>query len=176
MRALAALFLAAALPAAAEVPEPSGFHAEPYRAPVPATVEGRPGLTAAEAARLHAQGVPFVDVLPRQKRPEGLPQGTIWHVPAHRTIPGAVWLPDTGYDRLAPTEERYLRDGLARVTGGQPAAPLVIFCKRDCWMSWNAAKRALGWGFAGVQWFPGGVEDWQAEGGTLQEAVPAPGP
>lgn len=174
MRHLAvAVLMFAAASAAAEVPEPEGFRGEPYRAPVPATVAGQAGLSVAEARALHDRGVAFVDVLPRQARPEGLAPGTVWHEAPHRTIPGAVWLPNTGYQTLAPAEEAYLRRGLDRVTRNDRSAEVVIFCKRDCWMSWNAAKRALGWGFTGVHWFPGGIEAWQDQGGVLEEAPPA---
>ncbi|MCE6961575.1 PQQ-dependent catabolism-associated CXXCW motif protein [Cereibacter sphaeroides] len=177
MRAAVALLLSLALagPATAEVPEPEGFRGPPYREAVPATVLGRAGIAAEEARALHDRGVPFVDVLPREAKPEGLPEGTVWREKPHQSIPGAIWLPNTGYEALAPAEEAYLRKGLERVTRGQPLAEVVIFCKRDCWMSWNAAKRAIGWGFTGIHWFPGGVEAWQDLGGDLEEVAPAPG-
>lgn len=152
------------------VPEPADFHGEPYRAPVPATLAGAQVITPAEAVALHRQGVPFLDVLPRQKRPDKLPAGTIWNAPPHQTIPGAVWLYDTGYDRISAVEEARLRDGLAQASGGDKAAPIVIFCKSDCWMSWNAGKRAVGMGYTGIRWFPQGVDGWQAVGGTLVTA------
>lgn len=149
------------------VPEPSGYHGEPYRAPVPAVLTGALVITPEQAVALHGQGVPFLDVLPRQKRPENLPAGTLWRATPHQTIPGATWLYDTGYDRISPQEEARLRDGLAMASHGDKAAPLVIFCKSDCWMSWNAGKRAVAMGYTGVRWFPQGVDGWQAAGGTL---------
>lgn len=152
------------------VPEPADFHGEPYRAPVPSTLTGAQVITPDEAVALHAQGVPFLDVLPRQKRPDKLPAGTIWNAPPHQTIPGATWLYDTGYDRLSSQEEARLQDGLAQASQGDKAAPLVIFCKSDCWMSWNAGKRAVALGYTGIRWFPQGVDGWQAAGGTLVTA------
>jgi PQQ-dependent catabolism-associated CXXCW motif protein len=170
-RALALCLLLGATAALAQtVPEPAGFHGEPYRAPVPATLAGAQVITPAEAVALHRQGVPFLDVLPRQKRPDKLPAGTIWNAPPHQTIPGAVWLYDTGYDRISAVEQARLRDGLAQASGGDKAAPIVIFCKSDCWMSWNAGKRAVGMGYTGIRWFPQGVDGWQAVGGTLVTA------
>lgn len=166
---IAALFLLAGA-AQAQVAEPGDFHGEPYRAPVPATLAGARVIDPAEAVALHARGVPFIDVLPRQKRPENLPADTIWRAPPHQTIPGAIWLYDTGYQRLAAEEQARLADGLARATRGDKAAPVVIFCKTDCWMSWNAAKRAVMLGYSGTIWFPGGVEGWQMQGGSLVAA------
>ncbi len=164
--------VASATVAFATPPEPEGFRGEPYRDAVPATLTGARVADTATAAALHAAHVPFVDVLPRQARPAGLPPGTVWHEKPHGSIPGAIWLPNTGYDRLNPTEEALLRDGLARVAP-DPAVPLVIFCKADCWMSWNAAKRAVGWGYTAVWWYPEGTDGWAAAGLPLVTLAPA---
>ncbi|WP_323716447.1 PQQ-dependent catabolism-associated CXXCW motif protein [Paracoccus aminovorans] len=167
---LPVLVLALALTAGAalaQVPEPEGFRGEPYRAPLPATLAGAHVIDDAEAKALHDKGVPFLDVLPRQQRPDNLPEGTLWNAPPHRTIPGAVWLYDTGYQQLAPAETARLADGLALATRGDKAAPVVIFCKADCWMSWNAAKRAVGLGYTAVNWYPRGIDGWQDMGGEL---------
>lgn len=172
---LAAIFLLlAATPALAQVPEPDGFRGEPYTAPVPATLAGAQVIDADRAVALHGEGVGFVDVYPRTRQPEGLPEGTIWREPRHDTIPGALWLWDTGYQRISPAEAARLDTGLARATGGDRQAPVVIFCRADCWMSWNAAKRAVAAGYGQVMWFPGGTDDWQqALGPDLVRAEPA---
>ena len=39
-------------------------------------------------------------------------------------------------------------------------------------MSWNAAKRAVAWGFTNVIWYPGGVEEWEAAKLPLEERTP----
>ncbi len=181
--ALAAWMIALALPAFAQtggqpeaVAEPEGFRSEPYRAPVPATLTGAQVIDTARALELHRQGVPFLDVLPRKKRPDKLPPGTLWIEEAHYTIPGAVWLYDTGYDRLADAESQRLADGLQDATGGDKAAPVVIFCKADCWMSWNAAKRAVQMGYSAINWFPQGVDGWAEQGQELILAQPVPAP
>ena len=164
---LLALALTTGAAQAQAVPEPQDFRGEPYRAPVPATLAGAKVIDGATAKALHDAGVPFLDVLPRQKRPDNLPKGTIWAAPPHQTIPGAVWLYDTGYQQLAPAETARLADGLATATHGDKAAPVVIFCKSDCWMSWNAAKRAVAQGYTGVNWYPEGVDGWVMAGGDL---------
>lgn len=164
-----ALFLSVLLATAAgadTVPEPVGYRGEPYRAPVPATLSGAQVIDAAQAVALHAQGAAFLDVMPRKIRPQGLAEGTIWNEPPHQTIPGAVWLWNTGYDRLAAAEEARLRDGLTRARQHDADRPVVIFCRADCWMSWNASKRALEWGLGPVIWFPGGTEGWLLAGGA----------
>lgn len=179
MRAAALALLAAGLGALAAwaqaaPPEPSGFRMSDYRGPTPATLAGARVVTTAEAAALRKAGAAFVDVLPRAPRPANLPPGTIWRDKPRLDIPGSIWLPDTGYGALAAVTESYLRDGLARITRGDPARWLVIYCLRDCWMSWNAAKRALRMGYKNVAWYPDGTDGWQASGLPLQEATPAP--
>jgi len=172
---LALLALVAATPVAAQaVPEPPDYRGEPYRAPVPATLAGAQVIDAEQALELHRQGhAAFVDVLPRpSRRPDGLPEGTVWNEPPHLSIPGALWLWDTGYERLSPAEEARLRDGLTRAKAGDANRPVVIFCQADCWMSWNAARRAVEWGFDPVLWFPGGTDDWSFADGPLVNAVP----
>lgn len=171
-RALAVTCLLAGV-AQAQVPEPDGFRAPPYKAEVPATLQGASVIDAGAALDLHRQGVPFIDTMPRTRKPENLPEGTIWREPGHETIPGAIWLWDTGYEKLAPAEEARLENGLAAASGGDRSAPLVIFCRADCWMSWNAAKRAVGMGYTNVSWFPGGSDGWlEADGAALVMAEP----
>jgi PQQ-dependent catabolism-associated CXXCW motif protein len=153
-------------------PEPAGYRGEPYRAPVPATLHGAQVLDDAGARRMWEDGTAaFVDAMPRPPKP-ALPEGTVWRDKPHPSIPGAIWLPNVGYDALDPDTLAYLRAGLAQATGGDRARPLVIFCKSECWMSWNAAKRAVEDGYARVFWYPEGVDGWAAAGGRLEPARP----
>src|SRR6516165_861272 len=108
-------------------------------------------------------------------RPANLPPGMIWHEKPHMDIPGSIWLPDTGYGALASSTERYLHDGLTRITQGDQSRWLVVYCQKDCWMSWNAAKRALTMGYKNIAWYPDGTDGWQASGLPVQQAEPAPG-
>lgn len=153
-------------------PEPSGYRMEDYRAPTPATLRGARVVTTVEAEKLWKAGAAFIDVLPHAPRPANLPAGTIWHDKPRLDIPGSAWLPDTGYGALAAPTETYLRTGLEGLTKNDQTRWLVIYCLRDCWMSWNAAKRALQMGFKNVAWYPDGTDGWQAAGLPLQEAKP----
>ncbi len=172
--ALACLLLAGAAAQAGGVPEPEGYRTGAYRSPVPATLHGARVVTTDEAKRLwDGKDAIFVDVMPRPPRPANLPAGTIWRERPRSNIPGSVWLPDTGYGELAAVTERYLRDNLARVTAGERARLLVFYCLRDCWMSWNAAKRALAMGYTNVAWYPDGTDGWADADLPLQQAEPA---
>ncbi|MDN6322111.1 MAG: sulfurtransferase, partial [Halomonas sp.] len=52
------------------------------------------------------------------------------------------------------------------------AAPLVFFCRTDCWLSWNAARRAEAMGYEELYWYPNGVDGWQASGHPLEAVCP----
>ncbi|SFR00074.1 PQQ-dependent catabolism-associated CXXCW motif protein [Poseidonocella sedimentorum] len=145
----------------AQVPEPDAFRMEAYRAPVPATLAGAVVVDAPAAHELWRSGeVAFIDVLPRAPKPANLPEGTIWREKPRQSIPGAIWLPNVGYGALADETHAYFKAGLAAVTGGALSHPVLIFCLEDCWMSWNAAKRARAYGYDTVYWFPGGTDAW----------------
>jgi PQQ-dependent catabolism-associated CXXCW motif protein len=149
-------------------PKPPDYRTEDYRQPVPRTLQGARVVATAEAEALWKNGAVFIDVMPHIPRPPNLPAGTIWREAPRRNIPGSVWLADTGYGALAPTTESYLRTGLARATGGDRTTTLVVYCLRDCWMSWNAAKRILAMGYTNVAWYPDGTDGWQEAGLPLR--------
>ncbi|GAC1561556.1 MAG: PQQ-dependent catabolism-associated CXXCW motif protein [Beijerinckiaceae bacterium] len=163
-------------PRAEEAPaEPASYRMQDYRAPTPATLSGARVITTEAAFQLWSTKAPsFVDVLPQAPRPANLPGTTLWRDKPRFDIPGSIWLPDTGYGTLAPAVEHYFLEGLARASAGDRNASLVFYCQRDCWMSWNAAKRALQSGYANVIWYPDGTEGWSEQGHALEERKPEP--
>jgi PQQ-dependent catabolism-associated CXXCW motif protein len=173
----AAVALAVTRPALAQdaVPEPPAYRVDNYRAPVPATLQGAQVLTTTQAAALWRAGsAAFIDVLPRPPKPPNLPAGTVWREAPRPHIPRSLWLPDTGYGELAAATEDYFKRGLQRASGGDRAQRLVLYCQADCWMSWNAAKRALSYGYANVAWYPQGTDGWRQAGLPMQDATPEP--
>jgi PQQ-dependent catabolism-associated CXXCW motif protein len=170
-----AVALAAVAHAQQPVAEPQEYRIENYRAPVPPTLVGARVLSTAEAETIwHDKTGAFVDVLPRPPKPANLPEGTVWRDKPRLNIPGSIWLPDTGYGKLADITEDYLRRGLERASGGNKAALLVLYCQENCWMSWNAAKRALTYGYSNIAWYPLGSDGWERAGLPLVEAQPEP--
>jgi PQQ-dependent catabolism-associated CXXCW motif protein len=156
-------------------PEPTGYRTENYRAPTPATLAGARVISTAEAERLWRDlAAVFIDVLPHAPRPANLPPGTIWRDKPRLDIPGSVWLPDTGYGELAPVTQDYLRTNIERVTGGDRTKLIVLYCLRNCWMSWNAAKRILSMGYLNVAWYPDGTDGWTDLQLPVAEAQPTP--
>jgi PQQ-dependent catabolism-associated CXXCW motif protein len=174
---LAILALAPAVRAQELVLEPEGYRTEEYRAPVPETLSGARVITTADAEVIwRAKTGAFIDVLPRAPRPGNLPSGTIWRDRPRQNIPGSIWLPDTGYGALAKATEDYLREGVERASGGNRAALLVVYCQANCWMSWNAAKRILTYGYSNVAWYPDGTDGWERANLPMVESQPEPRP
>ncbi len=58
---------------------------------------------------------------------------------------------------------------LEQTTRGDKRMPMVFYCQStQCWMSYNAALRAIKLGYSNVLWYRGGVESWKAAGQPLQ--------
>jgi PQQ-dependent catabolism-associated CXXCW motif protein len=180
MMRLSAIFFSLTASAAlsgqiASTPEPAGYRLESYRAPTPATLEGARVLNTTETHEIwkNKQAV-FIDVLPRAPRPQGLPANAVWRESERKDIPGSIWLPDTGYGVIADVVLRYFQRGLIEATEGNKNRSLVFYCQKDCWMSWNAAKRALSLGYRDVSWYPEGSDGWAAAAYPLETQRPKP--
>jgi quinoprotein dehydrogenase-associated probable ABC transporter substrate-binding protein/PQQ-dependent catabolism-associated CXXCW motif protein len=159
------------------VPEPPGFRMAEYRAPVPATLQGATTVTTSELQALLAEEAPvLIDVLPAPRPPADRAGARIWRDAPRANIPGSVWLPNVGYGELAAEFATWFETSLARLSGGDRARRLVFYCQAECWMSWNAAKRALALGYQNVVWYPEGTDGWAAAGLPLQTGKPEPMP
>lgn len=156
---------ATAAAAAAAVQEPAGYWTGEINGPVPATLEGGRVLHAREAAAwLKQPGAIVIDVSNAPRRPPELAPGAPWLPLPHRALPGAVWLPGVGAGETELKLAAYYRERLSALTGGDLDAPLLVYCHERCWLSWNAAKRAVSFGYRRVAWFPDGIEGWTAAG------------
>ncbi len=185
-RLLAALVLALALapPAYTEsVAEaedgalfsPDGYRIDRFRDPVPDALAGAVTVgTDAVRALIAADDPVLVDVLPEPPKPEGLPSTTLWMPPPRHNLPGSTWLPNVGYGQLSSGLESYFKENLERLTGGDKSKAIVVYCLEDCWMSWNAARRAIGYGYTRVYWYPEGTTGWEAAELPVAAAEPAP--
>jgi PQQ-dependent catabolism-associated CXXCW motif protein len=157
-----------------DVPEPAGYRLDDFRSPTPATIAGGTALdtTGIEALLAAEPDLLLVDVVLPRHRPDNLPQTSLFIAKPRRDIPGSLWLPYFGSGELSPPLETFFRRTLSQVTGGDAARPIVFYCLADCWMSWNAAKRAIGWGYARVYWYRDGTDGWEAAGHPLADATP----
>lgn len=181
MRLALILVAAAVLTGMAPAPAPNdpalfdaeGYRSARYRAPVKA--DPAPARTISLAAALAldpAGGALFIDVTPAEGGVRD-PASGVWTLAAeHLTIPGAVWLPETG---RAPVDARLWAALEARIIAARakaPRTPVILFCRIDCWMSWNAARRLASRGIADVRWLAEGTDGWHGAGRSLVAAVP----
>jgi PQQ-dependent catabolism-associated CXXCW motif protein len=158
---------------AARVPEPQGYWTGEADAPLPSTVQGGKVIHAAGlSSLLKHPGVVVVDVSNAAAKPPELAAGAPWMPLPHRALPNALWIPGAGMGAVSAEVDEFYRRRLAEATSANFDAPLVIYCHKACWLSWNAAKRAIGYGYRRVYWFPEGVEGWTAAGQPTAIAEP----
>lgn len=152
----------------------TGYRIDKQRAPTPDDIPGPAKVvTAVEARSLIEDGALPLDVsAAAQSRYDEL-SGT-WLVSEPRmSLPGAVWLPETGRGTLTDEMQTYLAQELA-VSSGSLDRAIVVFCVADCWMSWNAAQRIASLGYTEVHWFPLGTDGWIENGWPLYPVEPRP--
>lgn len=169
------LLLAAAAP---DTPpsEPPGLWSGPMQGVVPATLAGATVLPTAGAAIAFLadhQSLP-IDVAAAPERPLGMAAGMPWLPPAHQDIPGSIWLPGAGQAVLQPDRAEAYLGAVRGRTGNDPGRFVMVYCHRNCWASWNAAKRLVQAGYSHVAWFPPGIEGWAGAELPLERTEPTP--
>ncbi len=89
-----------------------------------------------------------------------------------QTLPGAmpaVWMSQAG--SFNDQTQQQLSQMLQQGTQGRKDVPLIFYCmSTQCWMSYNAALRAINAGYSNVLWYRGGIEAWQMAGFPTQPA------
>jgi PQQ-dependent catabolism-associated CXXCW motif protein len=155
----------------------TGYRIARYRAPVVEPPPGAKRIALEDLDRLVArEKAVLLDVTPSDGGGPDPATGAWRTVKPHHHIPGSVWLPDVGKGTLEARLERYFRAELARLTAGDSARPLIVYCQADCWMAWNAAKRAASYGYSAVHWYPEGRDGFTDDDRPLAPATPLPVP
>ena len=73
--------------------------------------------------------------------------------------------------------QRGFGEALERVSQGQRDRPMVFYwASIQCWMSYNAALRAIRMGYQKVGWYRGGIEAWKDAGMPVERAGPSGSP
>lgn len=153
----------------------TGYRIGRYRSPTPESVPGGKRIMAADVPELiAARRAVLIDVMPSEGgRPN--PETGQWHLlKPHLNIAGSTWLADVGQGVLTPDQSKYFADNLARLTHGDRSRAIIFYCKADCWMSWNAVRRAAALGYQDVYWLSEGIDGWSDWGGDLVDAKPEP--
>ncbi len=153
-----------------------GYRDKHYRRPTPDTAPAGKILTTEELAAFIAESDPvLIDVQAITVRPEIEEFGLSWLPNYQRMhIEGSTWLPNVGYAELDERMTHFFRSNLERLSGGDPDRALVFYCVVDCWLSWNAVRRAASWGYRNLYWYPDGTDGWADAGLTLVAGDPQP--
>lgn len=131
-----------------------------YHGPTPLTIPGgRIVRTAELRAMLMGRTPPYlIDVLGGQ---------------GHRTIAGAFWMYGAGAGDLDADASRRFVGAVAKFAAGDKSRPIVFFCAdSECWLSYNAALRAIAAGYTNIMWYRGGVAAWLHAGFPMSQADP----
>lgn len=153
----------------------TGYRIARYRTPTPESVPGGTRIMAADVAELvKANRAVLIDVMPSEGG-RANPKTGQWYLPkAHSNIAGSTWLADVGQGVLTSDQSKYFSDNLAKLTQGNRSRAIIFYCKADCWMSWNAVRRAAALGYQNIYWLSEGTDGWTDWGGTLIDAKPEP--
>lgn len=147
-----------------------GYRIARYRSPIAADPHPAPRITLAEALRLDPRkDALFLDVMPVHSGMRDPASGEWTLSQTHRTIPGAEWHPEAG---RVPADDDLWQAFEAQAREASPARPVIIFCRIDCWMSWNAAKKLSELGIDNVWWLAEGTDGWHSAGRDLVAAEP----
>ncbi|PYY83085.1 PQQ-dependent catabolism-associated CXXCW motif protein [Pseudomonas sp. TKO26] len=146
-----------------------GYRTSLYRSPTPTQVEAAQIIdTQGLQALLQAQPRPLlIDVYRRQWL-----QGRFIDSEPHANLPGSHWLANTGDGELSPEWQGYFSRYLEQLSAGNRQHPLVFYCRADCWLSWNAVKRAAALGYTSLYWYRDGLDAWEAAGLPVVAAQP----
>lgn len=153
----------------------TGYRIAHYRAAVPETVPGGARVDLDGVDRLIASGAVLLDVMPSEGAGADVATGAWKLSRPHQSIPGATWLPDVGRGVIDSRFQNYLTANLARLTTGNAAKPIIVFCQSDCWMAWNAVQRIAALGYTALHWYPEGTDGWVEWGDRkLAPVLPVP--
>jgi rhodanese-related sulfurtransferase len=131
-----------------------------YHAKTPTTVPGAKTVTTAELKKLLDGPNPplLFDVLKGSSV----------------VIAGAIYLgSNAGDGRVFAMDKARFAKMLTAVTNGDKNRQMVFYCLSSmCWLSYNAALRAVGEGYQNVLWYRGGFDAWKAAGYSFAKAQP----
>ncbi len=149
------------------VEEPAAYRTSDYRSEVPLTLKGARVIDSAQQLQKFLRqnkNAILLDAYPAPHKPDNFPTNDLWLEPERKTLPGAVWLANTGLGNIPKALETLLKTQLTQLTSNDKQRNVIIFCEPACWHSWNAAKRAASYGYSNIYWYRQGVTGWQQAG------------
>lgn len=149
-----------------------GYRLFRYRSPTPKKAEGGVTIDTDTLQEMLTSATPpaLLDVQPLAWNNVFIQKEQRQH------IPGSTWIPNVGLGEIDDDWAEYFRFHLHRQSQGNTSYPIVIYCRADCWMSWNAVKRAAEWGYSNLYWYRNGTDAWRDREKAMVPAVPQPFP
>lgn len=148
-----------------------GYRSTLYRSPTPTFHEQAKTIAPSDLLALQEQQ-PDVLLIDVYRNPWLRGHFTLQEV--HNNIPNSLWLANCGNGALDQQWTAYCETNLAQATAGNLAHPIVFYCRSDCWLGWNAIKRAHALGYNNLYWLRDGIDAWEQAGLPLVEAQPVP--
>lgn len=148
-----------------------GYRIDRYRSPTPKVIDGVQTIDSAKI-RVMLEETPtpvIIDVLNSEYRASRFIESK-----PHHSIPSAYWLPNTGRGALDRQWHNYLVKNTLKLANNSRDYPIIVMCKSDCWLSWNAAKRLKNAGFTKLFWFKDGIDSWQSANLPVELVTPVP--
>jgi PQQ-dependent catabolism-associated CXXCW motif protein len=147
-----------------------GYRSNQYRSPTPSSLEGVQIVDTAALQKLLAEH-PNTRLIDVYRRP--FVQDRFVEDAPHANLPGSLWLANAGDGNLARQWQRYFAHHLQQASRGDLRQPFVFYCRSDCWLSWNAARRAHALGYRELYWYRDGIDAWEQANLPLVPAQPA---
>jgi len=142
------------------VPPTTQLRTAGYHSPTPLSIPGGKVVTTLELKAMLERG-------PRPHVIDVLGGGI------HRTLAGAFWMIGAGDGEFSGDEEKRFAEAIAKFAGGDKGRPLVFLCvDAECWLSYNAALRAIRLGYTGVMWYRGGIAAWRTADLPMAQSDP----
>jgi len=149
-----------------------GYRISHYRSPTPESVKGGEVISTETLWSLlqatNSEPI-LINVLPLDAF-----QGVYIKNSGEPQIPSSYWLANVGNGVLDKLWMSYFKHHLKTLRQQRPDAPIVFYCKADCWMSWNAVTRAHKLGYNNLYWYADGVDGWSEANFTLVLGRPEP--
>lgn len=148
-----------------------GYRSTQYRSPTPVSHENAKTIAPAELIALQKQQ-PELLLIDVYRNP--WLRGYFTLQEEHRNLPNSLWLANCGDGSLNEQWMAYCQRYLEQATANDTAHPIVFYCRSDCWLGWNAIKRAHALGYSNMYWLRDGIDGWEQAGLPLVHAKPAP--
>lgn len=128
------------------------LHNGPFHGPTPTSIPGGRVITTQQLSTMAQQNSGNVLIFDVLGGPAKLPNA----------IPAVLAAqPGSFNDNIQQQFSQYLK----QASNNDVNKALVFYCQSvQCWMSYNAALRAINLGYRNVFWYRGGIEAWQRSG------------